>query len=145
MTKDWNKDFVARVRSLKSTNEQQQLIVLLFEKQNRTKDEERELCLLLKAERARERAKLAELAAVKLLGSRKDAEIRARNHRLIQLGLLVGMAGLGVRSRGEILGCLRSQAAVQEERWADWKRQGDALIAEKERVNGMANRQPLAH
>ena len=135
MAKDWSADFVVRVKDLKSMNEQQQLIVLLFEKRNRTKDEEKELDLLMKAERAKERAKSAELAAVKLLGSRKDAERKARNHRLILLGLLVDMAGLEGRSRGEILGCLHSQSAVQEERWAEWKRQGDALLVEKSTVD----------
>lgn len=131
MAKDWNTDFVARAKCMKSLNEQQQLIVLLFEKQNRTKDEEKELDLLLKAERAKERAKSAELAAVKLLGSRKDAERRARNHRLILLGILVDIAGFEGRSRGEILGCLLSQSSVQEEKWAEWERRGDALLAEK--------------
>lgn len=136
MAKDWNADFVARAKGLKARNEQQELIVLLFEKQSRTKDEEKELDLLLKAERAKERAKSAELAAVKLLGSRKDAERKARNHRLILLGLLVDIAGLEGRSRGEILGCLHSQSAVQEEKWAEWKRRGDALLVEKEGVSG---------
>lgn len=135
MAKDWNADFVARAKGLKARNEQQELIVLLFEKQSRTKDEEKELDLLLKAERAKERAKSAELAAVKLLGSRKDAERKARNHRLIQLGLLVDMAGLGGRSRGEILGCLHAQTGVPEEKWADWKRRGDALLVEKNTVD----------
>lgn len=139
MANDWNSEYVARIKGLKSMNEQQQLILLLHEKQNRTKDEERELGLLLKAERAKERARSAELAASKLLVSRKDAERKARNHRLIQLGLLIDMAGLGDRSRSEILGCLNSQAAAQEERWADWKHRGEALIADKERVNDLAN------
>lgn len=135
MAKDWNADFVARVKGMKSMNEQQQLIVLLFEKRNRTKEQENELALLLKAERAKERAKIAELAAVKLLGSRKDAERKARNHRLILLGLLVDMAGLESRSRGEILGCLHAQTGVPEEKWADWKRRGDALLVEKNTVD----------
>ena len=136
MAKDWNADFVARVKGLKLRNEQQRLIVLLFEKRNRSKDEEKELELLLRAERAKERAKSAELAAVKLLGCRKDAERKARNHRLIQLGLLVDMAGLEGRSRGEILGCLQSQSAVQDDKWAEWKRRGDALLADKSAEHG---------
>jgi len=135
MANDWNMNFVARLKSVKSMNEQQQLTVLLFEKRSRTKDEEKELELLLKAERAKERAKSAELAAAKLLGSRKDAERKARNHRLIQLGLLVDIAGLTGRSRGEILGCLHAQTATQEETWTEWKRRGDAILAEKDAAN----------
>ena len=68
---------------------------------------------------------------MKLLGCRKDAERKTRNHRLIQLGLLVDMAGLEGRSRGEILGCLQSQSAIPDDKWAEWKRRGDALLAEK--------------
>lgn len=135
MAKDWNADFVARAKCLKSRNEQQELIVLLFEKRSRTKDEERELELLLKAERAKERAKSAELAAVKLLGSRKDAERKARNHRLIQLGLLVDIAGLEGRSRGEILGGLLALAIVKGDKWVEWKRSGDVLLAENNAGN----------
>lgn len=134
MAKDWNADFVARAKSMKFRNEQQELIVLLFEKQIRTKEQEHELALLLKAERAKERAKTAELAASKLLGTRKDADRKARNHRLILLGLLVDMAGLEGRSRGEILGCLRSQTAIQEDQWVEWKRHGDALLVENKTV-----------
>jgi hypothetical protein len=135
MAKDWNADLVARLKGLKSMNEQQQLIVLLFGKRNRTREEDKELELLLKAERAKERAKTAELAATKLLGSRKDAERKARNHRLIQLGMLVDMAGLDGRSRGEILGCLCAQAAIQEDKWVEWKRYGDAILNEKKAAN----------
>ena len=139
MAKDWNAEFVARLKGLKSLNEQQQLIVLLSEKRNRSKDDEKELDLLLKAERAKERAKSAELAATKLLGSRKDAERKARNHRLIQQGLLVDLAGLESRSRGEILGCLLSHASIQEEKWAEWKRHGDALLAKNSVLNASSN------
>jgi hypothetical protein len=43
-------------------------------------------------------------------------------------------AGLDGQDRGALLGALLGMANVKEsERWANWKRQGDALLAEKER------------
>jgi hypothetical protein len=68
------------------------------------------------------------------LGQRKDAERKARNHRLILQGLLIELAGLSDWDRGELLGALvalRESQNVPPERRQQWKQRGDALLAEK--------------
>jgi hypothetical protein len=93
-----------------------------------------QLAVLLRAERAVDRARAAQLQAAKLLGQRKDAERKARNHRLILQGLLIELAGLNDWDRGELLGALialRESQNVPPERRQQWKQRGDALLAEK--------------
>lgn len=92
------------------------------------------MAILLRAERAADRARAAQLQAAKLLGQRKDAERKARNHRLIVQGLLIEWAGLNDWDRGELLGALialRESQNVPPERRQQWKQRGDALLAEK--------------
>ena len=68
----------------------------------------------------------------------KEADRKARNHRLILQGVLFDLAGLENRSRGELLGLLLAAATTDDpQRWASWKAKGDALLAEKgETANG---------
>lgn len=89
MANDWTKECVARLKGQKQRSEAQELIVLLAGKDERTDEEEKQFNLLLKAERAKERAKAAERAAAKMLGAKKDEERKARNHRLILIGAAV--------------------------------------------------------
>ena len=133
----WAGNHVAMLKGQKSMTEQQELIVLLYDKANRTGEEAKQLDVLLKAAKAAERAKLAAKDAADLIGARKDAERKARNHRLIQQGLLVDFAELDGWSRGEILGVLLAvKQQASDERRSAWKREGDALLAVKEAKNG---------
>jgi hypothetical protein len=119
---------------LKAPTEQQQLLRLLAEKPDRSVDENKQLAILLTAEQAADRAKRAQLQATKLLGQRKDAERKARNHRLILQGLLLDLAGLNDWDRGELLGALlalQESQNVPPERRQQWKQRGEALLAEK--------------
>jgi hypothetical protein len=62
----------------------------------------------------------------------KEADRKARNHRLILQGVLFDLAGLENRSRGELLGLLLAASTTDDpQRWASWKAKGDALLAEK--------------
>lgn len=133
----WADNHVAMLKGQKSMTEQQELIVLLYDKANRTGEESKQLDVLLKAAKAAERAKLAAKDAADLIGARKEAERKARNHRLIQQGLLIDFAELDGWSRGEILGVLLAvKQQASEDRRAAWKREGDALLAMKEVKNG---------
>ena len=132
MTKKWSDELVVRLKAQKMRTEQQQLIVALYEKTDRTTVNDMELGLLIKAERAKERAKAADVAAAKLLVTRNDIARKERNHRLIQQGLLIDLAGLTNKGRGEMLGGLLALAQSKPESWASWKQAGDVLLARKE-------------
>ena len=61
----------------------------------------------------------------------KEEERKARNHRLILQGVLIDLAGLETRSRGELLGILLAAATVNDpERRKNWKEKGEAKLAE---------------
>ncbi len=133
MAKNWAEELITRFKSQKTRTDQQELIVLLYEKTGRTAANEMELNVLLKAERAKERSKAAEAAAAKLLCARKDEARKVRNHRLIMQGLLIDFAGLAGRDRGEIFGGLLALAQSSADKWANWKQSGDVLLARKEK------------
>lgn len=135
---EWLSSRVAYLKALKSPTDMQVLMIALAEKQERTADEEKKLAALVKADKAAQRAAKARQAADRLIQSEqkaaKVAERKARNHRLIQQGILIDLAGLEGRSRGELLGLLLAASRHDDaEKWAEWKRRGDELLAEKDR------------
>lgn len=133
----WEAKRVQYIDGLKKPSEAQQLFALLFKKAPRTELEEKKLTALVKAEKATERALNARVAVSKIINEGKADERRARNHRLIQQGLLLDFAGLEAWDRGLLLGALLSMGksdAITPEKKADWKRAGDALLAQKEAV-----------
>lgn len=132
----WLNDRVAYINGLKSPSEQQVLLVLLAEQKARTPQDERKLAALIRAEKATIRAAKARAEAANMINAEKKAEReaarKARNHRLIQQGVLIDLAGLENRSRGELLGLLLAAAATtDEQKWGAWKQRGDQLLAEK--------------
>jgi len=140
--KEWLQDRIAYLKALKSPNDQQALLILLAEKQQRTKQEEKKLTALIRAEKANLRAAKARQAAANLINAEKKAAKesarKARNHRLILQGVLFDLAGLQNHSRGELLGLLLAAATTADpQRWESWKIKGDALLAEK--GNNFAN------
>lgn len=134
--KSWEEKQVQHIDGLKRPTEAQQLLTILYRKKDRTETESKKLAALIKAEKATERALNANAAITKMMTSAKDDERRARNHRLIQQGILFDLVGLDTRSRGEMLGALVAAVASAKsnpEHWASWKSKGDALLAEKEK------------
>lgn len=134
--KIWIAERAAFFRGLKSRTEQQELFLLLLDKPNRNSEEEKKLAALIRADRAAVRASKARSDVAKLLRTekekQKEEQRKARNHRLIQQGLLIDLAKLEGRSFGEILGLLLAGAATEDaQKWASWKAKGDALLAEK--------------
>ena len=134
---DWIKDRVAYLKGLKARTEQQELLVLLADNPARTAQDSKKLMALVKAEKAAVRASKARQEVSNLLNAEKRAakeeQRRARNHRLILQGVLIDLAGLEHRSRGELLGLLLAASTTEDpQRWASWKIKGDALLAEKE-------------
>lgn len=132
----WLTQRIEFLRGLKSRTEPQELLILLAEKADRSSEEEKKLAALIRADRAALRASKARGAVSKLLRLEKDRQAeeqrKARNHRLIQQGLLLDLANVEGRSPGEILGLLMSAAeGAAPEKWEAWKVKGDAFLAEK--------------
>lgn len=135
---DYLANRMAYIKTLKAPSEQQQLLVLLAEKTDRTRAENKALHTLLKAERAQERAAAAKTQALHLLKTRQDADRKARNHRLIKQGLLIDLAGLENWESGQLLGALLAAKEALETQPAKadtWKARGQALLAEHSAAN----------
>ncbi len=135
---EWLNARLAYLRGLKSTSELQKLLLLLADKPDRTAEDEKKFNAVIRAERAAVFAAKARMDATNIINNKdrkqKVADKKARDHRLIELGALFDLAGVGDQDRGALLGALLGMANVKEsERWANWKRQGDALLAERER------------
>ena len=142
MQDKWLADRVAYIRGLKSPNDHQRLLLLLNDKKGATNDDLRKLVALVKAEKAAEKAQRAKASVAKIVNAEKEAERKRRNHDLYESGGLLILAGLvdtktgkPTLDRGELLGALLGLAKVPSDdaRRSDWKRAGDALLAERER------------
>ena len=128
----WLADRVAYLRQLKAPSEPQRLLMMLAEKPDRSPADDRHLAVLVRAEKADERfAKLRGLAA-KVVSEEKAATRKARNHRLIQQGLLFDLVGLESRDPAELAGALAALTELDDPaRWAQWKGKGQAVLARK--------------
>lgn len=138
--REWLEDRVAYIRGLKSPNDHQRLLLLLNDKKDATDDDRRKLVALIRAEKAAEKAQRAKASVAKIVNAEKEAERKRRNHDLYESGGLLILAGLvdtktgkPTLDRGELLGALLGLAKVpaDDARRSDWKRAGDALIAER--------------
>ena len=69
-TVDYLNRKLAYLKGLKAPTQAQQLLILLAEKPDRTAEEEKQLAVLLRAERAADRARAAQLQAAKCSGPR---------------------------------------------------------------------------
>jgi len=131
---------LAYLRGLKTPSDHQRLLLLLAEKPDRTPEDERKLLALVRAEKAAERARKARANAARIVNQEKFTERKARNRELynaaglmILAGLVDSRTGMPLLDRGELLGALMelSRVSPEDERKAQWKRKGDALLAEK--------------
>lgn len=138
--REWLEDRVAYIRGLKSPNDHQRLLLLLNDKKDATDDDRRKLVALIRAEKAAEKAQRAKASVAKIVNAEKLAERKNRDHQLYQSAGLLILAGLvdtktgkPTLDRGELLGALLGLAKVPSDdaRRSDWKRAGDALLADK--------------
>lgn len=137
MQDKWVEERIAYIRGLKSPNEHQQLLVELANKPKLSTDELRKLSVLVRAEKAAEKAQKAKASAARIVNAEKKAERKKRDRELYQSAGLLILAGLvdtktgkPNRDKGELLGALISLAEsdVPEERRAVWKAKGDAVL-----------------
>ena len=138
--REWLEDRVAYIRGLKSPNDHQRLLLLLNDKKDATDDDRRKLVALIRAEKAAEKAQRAKASVAKIVNAEKLAERKNRDHQLYQSAGLLILAGLvdtktgkPTLDRGELLGAHLGLTKVpaDDARRSDWKRAGDALIAER--------------
>ena len=128
----WLLERVEYLRKLKAPNEQQRLLMLLAEKLDRSPTDDRNLAVLVRAEKADERLAKLRASAARVVSEEKAATRKARNHRLIQQGLLFDLVGLESRDPAELAGALAALAEVDDPaRWAQWKIKGQAILARK--------------
>lgn len=139
-----NDDFLTKrldfLRGLKAPSEHQQILLLLGDNPQRTAAENRKLAVLVKAEKAAERALKARGDAARVVNAEKEITRKARDRELynaagllILAGLVDSKRGVPVIDRGELLGALLelAKAPADDPRRAEWKRAGDALMAER--------------
>ena len=128
----WLLERVEYLRKLKAPNEQQRLLMQLAEKPDRSSADDRNLAVLVRAEKADERLAKLRASAARVVSEEKAATRKARNHRLIQQGLLFDLVGLESRDPAELAGALAALAEVDDPaRWAQWKIKGQAILARK--------------
>jgi hypothetical protein len=141
---DWLTNRVLYLKGLKSRTEQQNILVELFDKKNRTSQDEKRFNVLVRAEKAIERATKAKQAASNLIQAEKHAEKKAerkaRDHELFNAAGLLILAGLVDTKTGkptidkdELLGALIGLANVpaDHEKRIEWKKVGVARIVEQ--------------
>lgn len=118
--------------------------MILHDKTEKTAREIKTLSLLVKAERAAEKAQEARARVINLIQAEKRAEARAarkaRNHALYQSAGLLIMAGLVDGQTGKpldtpaaLLGALASLNDLSRDnpKWSDWGKRGQELLNSK--------------
>ncbi|MEX0445545.1 conjugal transfer protein TraD [Xenorhabdus sp. SGI246] len=137
---EWLRSRIGYIMGLKSPTEQQKLLVKLAGIENRTREEERRLTVLKRAEKAAERAMKAKGAAAKVINAERLAARKARNHEMFKVAGLVSLAGLVDKKTGQLtldagtfVGALANLASAPPEKLQALKSLGDRLIAENEK------------
>ncbi|MDE9545189.1 hypothetical protein [Xenorhabdus bovienii] len=137
---EWLRSRINYIKGLKSPTEHQQLLVKLATIENRTREEERKLAVLIRAEKAAERAMKAKGAAAKVINAERLAVRKARNHEMFKVAGLVSLAGLIDKKTGQLrldagafVGAVSKLTDCPPEKLQTLKTIGDQLIAENER------------
>jgi len=147
MHDEWLTNRLTYLRGLKSPSDQQRLLILLAEIPEPSTEETRKMTVLIRAEKAADRAQKARADGARIVNAEKFAARKARDHELYQVAGLLSLAGLvdkhtgkPITDRGELLGALLGLAKVPADdgRRAEWKRAGDALLTEKEKKTAQA-------
>ena len=129
MNDHWLNERIKVLRTLKTPNEHQHMLLVLFDKTPRDSEDERKLAALVKAEKANERAQKARASASRILKEERLAKRRSRDQMRIVRGALIDWSILEGRDMGELLGALlelveHGTDAERERR----KVRGDALL-----------------
>ena len=133
---DWLSAHIKYLSALKTPTDTQKLLLSLAAKKVRDTKDERTLALLIKSEKALERAKKAraEVSSLLVEEKRKAAkeERAGRTHKLIQLGLLFSYAELDEFPREFLAGLLIFGGKTPEDERRKFSQIGAQLLALKE-------------
>ncbi|HAK1939028.1 TPA: conjugal transfer protein TraD [Salmonella enterica] len=142
---EWLEKRLAYIRGLNAPNEQQRLLLMLAQLSQPTPNDRRKLGVLIRAEKAAERALKARADAAKVLNAERRAVRKARDHELYKTAGLMGVAGVVDRETGRLnvdagllVGLLMELAAgtLPENLHREaLKSRGDAAIAAREKKN----------
>ena len=138
---EWLKQRLTYIQSLKSPSTQQSMIILLAEKETLTPAEEKKLAVLIRAEKAQQRAIEARSKATALLNAEKKAEARAvrkaRDHELYKAAGLMSLVGLVDKETGKpvvdvacLVGALAGLSELPRDnpKWQEWKQKGTEIL-----------------
>ncbi|HEB3408228.1 TPA: hypothetical protein RZC33_004516, partial [Salmonella enterica subsp. enterica serovar Senftenberg] len=89
---EWLEKRLAYIRGLNAPNEQQRLLLMLAQLSQPTPNDRRKLGVLIRAEKAAERALKARADAAKVLNAERRAVRKARDHELYKAAGLMGVA-----------------------------------------------------
>lgn len=135
---EWLAKRLAYIRGLASPSEQQRLLLALCEQPELSAADSRKLAILIRAEKAAERALKARAEAARVMSAERRAARKARDHELYKAAGLMSVAGVVDRETGRLnvdagtlVGLLMNFITTdqQPERLQRWKAAGDAEIA----------------
>jgi hypothetical protein len=134
---DWLASRIQYIKALKAPTDSQALLVQLYETQPRSAKQERELAALAKLEKITEKAEAARQHAYRILHEKRQRDRKDREHRLIQVGALVEVAGFDTLDRGTLLGGFLHLAEQMrgpdgEALQQHYKLRGDTLLRQRE-------------
>jgi len=148
MNDKWLIERIDHIRNKKSPSDQQRLLVLLAEKEDKTPKEEQDFKALVRAEkavarleRAAEKVASSKTKVSKILKAERSAKEKARTHELIKSAGLLIMAGLvdsatgePLWNREELLGALSSmaEAKIDDVKRRSWKVKGNDIFERKQ-------------
>lgn len=134
---DWLASRVQFIKGLKSPSDSQRLLVQLYEASTRTAKQDRELSALAKLERINDKADAARQQAQRILVDKRQRDRKEREHRLIQVGALVEIAGFDSIDKGMLLGGFLHLAEQlrgphSQDLLQTFKMRGDQILKQRE-------------
>ena len=138
---EWLQQRLSYIKALKSPSEQQSLIAMLAEKDTLTPPEEKKLNVLIRAEKAQQRAIEARSKAMALINAEKKAaaraERKARDHELFKVAGLLSLVGLvdketrkPVEDVASLVAALAGLSELPRDnpKWQEWKQKGNEIL-----------------
>lgn len=138
---EWLQQRLSYIKALKSPSAQQSMIAMLAEKDTLTPAEEKKLNVLIRAEKAQQRAIEARSKAMALINAEKKAaaraERKARDHELFKVAGLLSLVGLVDKETGKpvvdvasLVGALAGLSELPRDnpKWQEWKQKGNEIL-----------------
>lgn len=139
---EWLRQRLEYLHGLNKPTAQQQLLMALADLPKRSSREQKQLEVLVRAERAAERAQKARGEANGIQDRETYRLRKKRDHALYRAAGLLGLAGVVDAKTGELkidagvlVGVLHHLLTLSPEETARFKSVGDALIAERTQKN----------